>query len=118
MIGGRHFGLPGAMAALAGMLVIPLMVILLLALMYAHYASHPGVAGALRGMSAVAAGLVTATGLKLFGALKNNPLGMAGCTALAVPCFVAVGLLHWPLAYVLLGLGAIACIAAYGKLKS
>ncbi|MGZ3253850.1 MAG: chromate transporter [Burkholderiaceae bacterium] len=118
MIGGRYFGLPGAMAALAGMLVIPLIVILLLALVYAHYAMHPSVAGALRGMSAVAAGLIAATGLKLFGALKTNPLGMPLCIVLGVLCFVAVALLRWPLVYVLLGLGAVACILAYRKLKS
>ncbi len=118
MIGGRYFGLPGAMAALAGMLVIPLIVILLLALVYAHYAMHPGVAGALRGMGAVAAGLIAAVGLKLFGALKTNPLGMPLCMAMGAACFVAVALLHWPLVYVLLDLGAVACITAYRKLKS
>ncbi|HEY8099488.1 MAG TPA: chromate transporter [Burkholderiaceae bacterium] len=118
MIGGRYFGLPGAMAALAGMLVIPLIVILLLALVYAHYAMYPGVAGALRGMSAVAAGLIAATGLKLFGALKSNPLGMPLCMAFGIACFVAVALLHWPLLYVLAGLGAMTCTVAYRKLKS
>ena len=49
------------------------------------------VAGALRGMGAVAAGLIAATGLKLFGALQNNVLGLLG--------FAAVALLHWPLLY-------------------
>lgn len=118
MIGGRYFGLPGAMAALAGMLVVPLMVILLVALVYARYAMHPGVAGALRGMGAVAAGLITATGFKLFGALKANPLGMPLCIGFGTVCFVAVALLRWPLVYALLGLGMVACIAAYRKLKS
>src|SRR6476659_9504266 len=60
MIGGRYFGLPGALAALAGMLTVPLIVILLLALVYAQVAADPHVAGALRGMSAVAAGLIAA----------------------------------------------------------
>ena len=67
MIGARYFGLPGAMAALAGMLVCPLLVVLGLALVYAQFAGNPQVAGALRGMGAVAAGLITATGLKLLG---------------------------------------------------
>ena len=35
MIGGRYFGLAGAMAALAGMLAVPLVLILLLALLHA-----------------------------------------------------------------------------------
>ena len=118
MIGGRYFGLPGAMAALAGMLAIPLVVILAVALAYGHFATHPGVAGALRGMSAVAAGLIAATGLKLFAALKSNPLGMSLCIVLGAMCFVAVGLLHWPLVYVLPGLGAVGWMIAYRKLKS
>lgn len=117
MIGGRYFGLPGAMAALAGMLTVPLIVILLLALLYAHFGAHPGIAGALRGMGAVAAGLIAATGLKLFQALRGNPLGMRLCLLFTALSFVAVALLRWPLAYVLCGLGASACVVAYRKLK-
>ena len=117
MIGGRYFGLKGAMAALAGMLTVPLILVLLLALVYAQFADHPGVAGALRGMGAVAAGLIAATGLKLSGALLKNVLGLRLCIALGVACFVAIALLRWPLIYVLLGLGSVACTTAYQKLK-
>src|SRR5687768_9811841 len=53
MIGGRYFGLRGAMTALAGMLAVPLLVVLALALVYAQVADNPHVAGALRGMGAV-----------------------------------------------------------------
>lgn len=117
MIGARYFGLKGALAALAGMLTVPLVIVLLLALMYAQFASHPGVAGALRGMGAVAAGLIAATGLKLFGALKSNVLGLRLCIGFGVLCFVAIALLRWPLAYVLIGLGSVACVLAFRKLK-
>jgi chromate transporter len=116
MIGGRYFGLPGAMAALAGMLVVPLVVVLLLALLYAHFGAHPGVAGALRGMGAVAAGMIAATGLKLFQALRTNPLGMSLCVGFTALCFVAVALLRLPLAYVLAALGIAACAVAYRKI--
>jgi chromate transporter len=116
MIGGRYFGLRGALAALAGMLTAPLVVVLLLALIYARFADHPGVAGALHGMSSVAAGLIAAAGLKLAGTLSRNPLGIATCIALAVLCFIGVALLHFPLVYVLLGLGAIASVLAYRRL--
>ena len=51
MIGSRYFGLRGALAALAGMLTFPLLVVLALALVYAEFASNPQVAGALRGRS-------------------------------------------------------------------
>jgi chromate transporter len=47
MVGGRYFGLKGAMAALAGMLTLPLVLVLILAVLYAQFAGHPGVAGAL-----------------------------------------------------------------------
>ena len=116
MIGARYFGFKGAMAALAGMLAAPLVIVLLLALGYAQFADHPGVQGALRGMGAVAAGLIAATGLKLFGALQKNVLGLPLCIALGMLCFIAIAVLRWPLAYVLLGLGGLACAVAFKKL--
>ena len=116
MIGGRYFGLPGALAALAGMLAIPLVVVLLLALLHARYGEHAAVAGALRGMAAVSAGLIAATGLKMAGALSKHPLPLLWCGALCVGGFVMVALLHWPLLYVLLGLGGASCFLTYRRL--
>ncbi len=116
MIGSRYFGLPGALAALAGMLTAPLLVVLALALVYAQFAGNAQLAGALRGMGAVAAGLIAATGLKLFGALKKHPLGVSACVALGAATFVCVALLRWPLAYVLLGLGGASCVLTWRKL--
>ena len=117
MIGARHFGLRGALAAMAGLLAVPLLLVLLLAVAYAHYGSQPYIVGALRGMGAIAAGLIIATGIKLASALKSSPLGMPLCGALGVACFIAIALLRWPLAYVLLGLGGIGCVLAYRKIK-
>ncbi|RYF42178.1 MAG: chromate transporter [Comamonadaceae bacterium] len=117
MIGHRYFGLRGALAALAGMLTFPLLVVLALALVYAQFAGNPQVAAALRGMGAVAAGLIAATGLRLFGALKSNPLGLPLCIALALATFAAIALMRWPLAYVLLGLGGLSCVLTYRQLN-
>src|SRR6478672_5723973 len=47
MIGDRYFGLRGALVALAGMLTVPLLVVLCLAVVYGHFAGNPHVAGAL-----------------------------------------------------------------------
>lgn len=113
MIGGRYFGLSGALAALAGMLAAPLVIVLLLAALYGSVANAPAAQGALRGMGAVAAGLITATGIKLIAALDKNAMGMPVCIALAVATFVAIALLRWPLAWVLLTLGGSACAWAY-----
>jgi chromate transporter len=117
MLGGRYFGLPGALAALAGMLGLPLLLVLSLALVYAQYASYPAVLGALRGVGAVAAGLIVATGLKLLGALRTNPLGLSVGLLFGAACFIAVALLRWPLVYVLPGLCLPACLLAYRKLR-
>lgn len=117
MLGSRYFGLRGALAAVLGMLTAPMLVVLLIALLYARFADHAGVAGALRGMGAVAAGLIIAVGLKLFPALRNNALGLGACIFFGLLCFVAIAVLRWPLAYVLLGLGSLACVAAYRKLQ-
>jgi chromate transporter len=118
MVGGRSFGLRGAMAAVAGMLTLPLLVVLALALIYAQFAGNAHVAGALRGMGAVAAGLITATGIKLAGALKKHPLGVPVSLGFGVASFVVIALLRWPLVYGLLGLGGLACLMTYRKLGS
>lgn len=117
MIGDRYFGLRGAVAALAGMLAAPTLVVLGLAILYAQYAQLPAVTQALRGMGAVAAGLIAATGFKLMGALRTHPLGVPMCAALGALCFAAVALLRWPLAYVLLSLGLLSCALTWRKLK-
>lgn len=118
MIGGRYFGLPGALAALAGMLAAPLVVVLLLAVLYGRFADTATAQGALRGMGAVAAGLITATGIKLMVALGNSPLGLRACAAFALATFVAIALLRWPLVWVLLVVGGTACLWAYRRLGS
>ncbi len=116
MIGDRFFGLRGALMALAGMLAFPLLIVLALAALFAGISDSPGVQGALRGMGAVAAGLITATGLKLIGALKQNVMGALVCWALAAITFVAVAVLRVPLAWVLAGVGGAACVWAYRQL--
>jgi chromate transporter len=116
MIGDRHFGLRGAFTALAGMLLLPLVIVLVLAVLYAHYATHPMVSGALRGMGAVAAGLVISTGLKLLSTLRKNPVGMPLGLFFAALMFAAVALLHWPLAWALLGLGSVGIAVAWRRL--
>lgn len=77
MIGARYFGLRGALTALAGLIAVPLVLVLLLANLHAHFAGNPKVEGALRGMAAVSAGLIAAAGLKLSNALARSPLPAA-----------------------------------------
>lgn len=116
MIGDRHFGLRGAFAALAGMLSFPLAIALAVALVYAQWASHPAMAGALRGMGAVAAGLIGGMGLKLAAALRTHPLGPWLCAAIAGLTFVGMVWLRVPLYGLLLVVGGAASVLTWRKL--
>ncbi|MFL6581611.1 MAG: chromate transporter [Burkholderiales bacterium] len=117
MIGDRFFGWRGAFAALAGMMAVPLVIVLVITALYSQYASNTAVAGALRGMGAVAAGLIIGTGFKLVGALRTNPMQTPVCAALLVAAFATVALLRWPLVWVILALGAGAFALAWQRLK-
>ena len=116
MIGDRHFGLRGALAALAGMLAFPLFLVLALAVAYAEFASHPAVAGALRGMGAVAAGLIAGVGIKLFASVRQHPLGRPMCMVLTALTIAAMAWLRLPLFWILPVLGGAACVLTFRKL--
>jgi chromate transporter len=116
MLGDRFFGLRGALVAMAGILTFPLLVVLLLATLYASVQALPVAQGALRGMGAVAAGLITATGLKLLPALKQNVVGTLVSIGSIAITIIAIAWLRLPLAWVLLGLGGLTCGWAYRQL--
>mgnify|MGYP003473579296 FL=1 len=86
-------------------LLAPLVIVLVLATLYAQIASHPVAVGAIRGMGAVAAGLIFAMALKLAPTLKKNPLPLALCGAALLATWALVGLLRVPMAWLVLGLG-------------
>jgi chromate transporter len=113
MIGDRYFGLAGGLAALAGILLVPMLLVIFLAVLYGEFAANPAVSGAVRGMGAVSGGLIAATSLKMLLTLKSNPMRMPTCLGIATLTFVAVGLLRWRLAWVLLGFGVLSCLWCY-----
>jgi chromate transporter len=118
MIGDRFFGLRGALTALAGMLAIPCVIVLALASLSGALLEYERMAGALRGMGAVAAGLVLATGLKLLPSLRHNPVGRAWALLLALGAFAAVALVRLPLIWVVLGLGGLGMALALWRLRT
>lgn len=117
MVGDRFFGLRGAAAALAGMLLAPALVVLLVAAAFAQLSSHPMALDALRGMGAVSAGLILATGIKLLPALRQSPLGRPLALGLALLAFVLIALLRWPLITVLALLGGGGMAIAWWRLR-
>ena len=113
IVGDRYFGWKGALAALAGMLTLPLVVVLALTVALSGMPAQGLIQDALRGMGAVSAGLIAGTGLKLMAALRTNAMGKLVCSLLAVLTFIAIALLRLPLIWVLLGLGLPAMGWAY-----
>lgn len=114
MLGDRFFGWRGALAAISGMLFAPLVLVLVLAASYNQLASFPAVAGALRGMGAVAAGLILAMALKMLGTLRKNPMGPWLCALLGLTTLIAVTVFRVPLAWVVIGLGTAGwCLARW-----
>jgi len=118
IFGDRHFGWRGALAACAGLLLVPLAVVLLLFLLYQQFAAEPKVAGMLRGMGAAAAGLVLSTAVKLSTTLRTSVLGLPLCVLLAAATVATVGGLRWPMVWVVLGLGSVAATVAWRRLAA
>jgi chromate transporter len=117
ILGDRHFGWRGGAAAMGGVLLAPLGVVLALAVLAQQMQGIPAVTGALRGMGAVAAGLVFSTALRLLGGLRKNALGRPLCAVLMALTLLMVGFLRWPLVAVVLGLGPVAIGLAWWRLK-
>lgn len=121
MIGDKFFGWRGALVALSGMIAAPLVLLLSLAwaLTQAHQVGHwqSTIQGALSGVATVAAGQIIGTVLKLSAPLKDHALGAPLCALLAVAAFLMMTWLHWPLVWILIGLGGSTCLYTYWTLK-
>ncbi len=111
IIGYRFAGYSGAVAAVTGLVGGPFVIMIAVGMLFSSYGKMPLVQNALSGMSAVAAGLMLATGLKMTGSLKRQwrPWLFA---ALALG---GVGVLRWPLLSVIGALAPFAIAAAWRK---
>jgi len=109
MIGHRMGGWAGAFAAVAGIVGPPLLITVALGLAYRRYQALPVLQHAIGGMAAVAAGLVIANGLMLAAALPRR----ARQWIFLLLGFAGIGLMHWPLLYVMAGLGPLAVWLAW-----
>jgi chromate transporter len=97
MLGYRMRGSRGALAALAGLLAPGFLVTLAAGVLYRRCGSLPAIAGALRGIAAVAAGLIAVTGAKLLRGQGRKPRVWLFASA----SFLAVGVLGISLALTL-----------------
>jgi chromate transporter len=97
-IGSRFAGIKGAFAAVAGLMLGPISLVLVLAALYDQYGSLAAVQGVLRGVSAVGVGLIAATGFKMMRDEFRHPLMFI----VVAFTFVAATVFHLALGWVVL----------------
>jgi chromate transporter len=96
-VGARFGGALGSIAALTGLMIMPLVIVLCLATLYAEFSTLPAVQAVFRGVSSAAAGLVVATGIKMALPMRRDPRAMV-FVALTI---VAVAILKIPLVWII-----------------
>lgn len=116
--GDRCMGWRGALAALSGLMLAPLALVLLLAWFMRLGGDSAPLSGALRGMAVVSAGLIISMAIKSWPTLRRNAMGMPICIGIAATVIVLVGLLRLPLAHVIFTVGPAAWCIARWKLRS
>src|SRR5271154_2489359 len=99
IFGSRFRGAAGALAATAGLMGPPLLLVMIVGAVYAHYGDVPALRRMLTGVASAAAGLMMATVAKMARPLFRDSSVIRPVIALAT--FVAIGLIHWPLPLVL-----------------
>jgi chromate transporter len=100
VFGSRLYGLLGAAAAFTGLMAPPVVIVTVLAVLYAHFGEVGALRRILAGVSCAAVGLLISVALRMMMPLvrKRDPVGVL----LLVAVFVAIGVLRLPLAAVLL----------------
>src|SRR5207237_1213125 len=99
-IGARFRGSAGALAALAGFILIPWTVGFALGALLLSYAQMPLLQGILHGIAAAAAGLLIATGIRLLLPHRHRVVALV----VAALAFACLALAQLPLLIVVLGL--------------
>jgi chromate transporter len=98
-VGSRFRGWRGALAAFAGLMGAPIVLVIVLGAIYARYGQMEALRGVFAALGAAAAGLVISTAVKMAAPIvRQRPVtGLP----IIVGGFVMAGLLRWPLPLVL-----------------
>ena len=107
-VGTRLRGVIGAATAVAGFLVIPWTIGFTFGVLYLQHAHHPALQNILGGVSAVAAGLLIATGIKMLLPHRTRPAAIL----FAASAFALMAFAKLPLLLVLLGVAPLSITVA------
>jgi chromate transporter len=113
VFGSRFGGAPGAAVALAGLMGPPLVVVTVLAFLYARFGDLEMLSRILTGIAAAATGLLIAVVAKMAAPLFSKRWDWAPLIAIAA--FVGVAILQWPLPWVFAGLAPLSIALAWVK---
>lgn len=111
LIGARFQGRLGAIVAPLGLILGPFLIVLGLGLLYSRFGDLPLVQAMLRGISAVGAGLIAATGVKMAIPLRRQRTAML----LLALTFVAIAWLRLPLPPLMLTLAPLGIYLAHRR---
>jgi len=111
VFGSRFGGAAGAAVALAGLMGPPLIIVLILAMLYARFGDLEMLSRILVGITAAATGLLIAVVAKMAAPLFRKRWDWAPLIAIAA--FVGVAILQWPLPWVFLVLAPISIALAW-----
>jgi chromate transporter len=113
VFGSRFGGAPGAAVALAGLMGPPLIIVFVLAVLYAHFGDLEVLSRILAGITAAAVGLLIAVVAKMAAPLFRVRRDWAPFVAIAA--FTGVAIMHWPLPWVFLVLAPVSVACAWFK---
>lgn len=112
-IGSRFAGPMGALAAVLGLTLGPICIVMLLALFYTHYSYMESIQGILRGISAVGVGLIASTGIKML----RDELRFPAMLLVVVVTVIAASYYQLGLGWVVLIASPLAWILAQKKAR-
>lgn len=111
VFGSRFGGPAGALLALVGLMGPPLVIVMVLAVLYARFGQLEVLGRILSGITAAAAGLLIAVVAKMAMPLFVKRWNWA--TGIAILAFVGVAIMRWPLPYVFIVLAPVAVALAW-----
>jgi len=111
IVGRRLQGTAGAIIATVGLLLLPLVIVLVLATLFAQVSHVDAVRGACSGVSAAASGLILSVAVKMARPIRRTPPQLA----FAAVTFAAIALLRLPLLWVLAVLAPLSIGFAWWK---
>jgi len=113
VFGSRFGGAAGAAVALAGLMGPPLIIVTVLAILYARFGELESLGRILAGITAAATGLLIAVVAKMAAPLFLNRRDWSPIIAIAA--FVGVAIIQWPLPLVFAGLAPVSIALAWAR---